>query len=293
MPNTGQGASAHDWWRTAAIYEVYVRSFADGNGDGIGDLAGVRARLPYLAELGIDAIWFAPWYPSPMADAGYDVADYRAIEPLFGSLAEAEKLIAEAHDARHQDHHRHRPEPRLGPAAVVRRCAGRPGRLGGAGPLPLPARPGRRRRAAAERLDRRCSAARPGPGRHGRAAAPTGAAEGTGEWYLHLFSPGQPDFNWAHPDVRAEFASVLRFWFDRGVDGFRIDSAALLAKDPALADLGPARTAGPDVRPGPARDRPRGAGQPGRRIRSSTGTRCTGSTGNGGGSRTPTPGTGC
>ena len=98
MPSTGQGASAHDWWRTAAIYEVYVRSFADGNGDGVGDLAGVRARLPYLAELGIDAIWFAPWYPSPMADAGYDVADYRAIEPLFGSLAEAEKLITEAHD---------------------------------------------------------------------------------------------------------------------------------------------------------------------------------------------------
>ena len=98
MPNTGQGAPAHDWWRTAAIYEVYVRSFADGNGDGVGDLAGVRARLPYLAELGIDAIWFAPWYPSPMADAGYDVADYRAIEPLFGSLAEAEKLITEAHD---------------------------------------------------------------------------------------------------------------------------------------------------------------------------------------------------
>ena len=97
MPNTGQRAAAQDWWRTAVIYEVYVRSFADGNGDGIGDLAGVRARLPYLAELGIDAIWFAPWYPSPMADAGYDVADYRAIEPLFGSLAEAEKLIAEAH----------------------------------------------------------------------------------------------------------------------------------------------------------------------------------------------------
>ena len=97
MPHPGQRAAAHDWWQTAAIYEVYMRSFADHNGDGIGDLAGVRARLPYLAELGIDAIWFAPWYPSPMADAGYDVADYRAIEPLFGSLAEAEKLIAEAH----------------------------------------------------------------------------------------------------------------------------------------------------------------------------------------------------
>src|ERR1700730_10565686 len=93
VPHSGQSAASRDWWRTAAIYEVYVRSFADGNGDGSRDLAGVRARLPYLAELGIDAIWVAPWYPSPMADPGYDVADARAIEPLFGSLAEAEKLI--------------------------------------------------------------------------------------------------------------------------------------------------------------------------------------------------------
>src|SRR6266550_4540982 len=86
------------WWRNAVIYQVYVRSFADANGDGIGDLAGVRERLPYLAALGVDALWFNPWYASPQADAGYDVADYRAIDPLFGDLAEAEALIAEAHD---------------------------------------------------------------------------------------------------------------------------------------------------------------------------------------------------
>ncbi|HEY1155413.1 MAG TPA: alpha-amylase family glycosyl hydrolase, partial [Arthrobacter sp.] len=85
-----------DWWRDAAIYQVYPRSFADGNGDGTGDLAGVRARLPYLAELGVDAVWFNPWYPSPMADGGYDVADYRGVDPLFGTLEEAELLIAEA-----------------------------------------------------------------------------------------------------------------------------------------------------------------------------------------------------
>jgi len=85
------------WWRSAAIYQVYIRSFADGNGDGVGDLAGVRARLDHLADLGIDAIWFTPWYPSPMDDGGYDVADFRDIEPLFGTLAEAEELIAEAH----------------------------------------------------------------------------------------------------------------------------------------------------------------------------------------------------
>src|SRR5437879_13884095 len=88
--------SVRPWWRSAAIYQVYVRSFADGNGDGVGDLAGVRAKLPYLHDLGIDAVWFNPWYPSPMADGGYDVADYRDIDPAFGSLTEAEQLIAEA-----------------------------------------------------------------------------------------------------------------------------------------------------------------------------------------------------
>ena len=98
---TASGSPSADsnlaWWRSAAIYQVYMRSFADGNGDGIGDLAGVRSRLPYLAELGIDAIWFTPWYPSPMDDGGYDVADFRGIEPAFGTLEEAEALIAEAH----------------------------------------------------------------------------------------------------------------------------------------------------------------------------------------------------
>jgi alpha-glucosidase len=236
VPNTGQGAAAPDWWRTAAIYEVYVRSFADGSGDGIGDLAGVRARLPYLAELGIDAIWFTPWYPSPMADAGYDVSDYRAIEPLFGSLAEAEKLIAEAHA--------------LGIRIIIDVVPNH-----GSDQQPwftgaLAAAPGSAERARYH--------FRPGRGARGelppndwtsmfggpawtRVPDPDG---GPGEWYLHLFTPGQPDFNWAHPDVRAEFASVLRFWFDRGVDGFRVDSAALLAKDPGLADLGATPTPG-------------------------------------------------
>src|SRR6476646_5006954 len=95
-PRATASSNGHAWWRSAVIYQVYVRSFADGNGDGIGDLAGVRQRLPYLRELGIDAVWFTPWYPSPMADGGYDVADYRDIDPVFGTLADAEALIAEA-----------------------------------------------------------------------------------------------------------------------------------------------------------------------------------------------------
>jgi len=231
VPHTGQRAVPRDWWRTAAIYEVYLRSFADGNGDGIGDLAGVRARLPYLAELGIDAIWFAPWYPSPMADAGYDVADYRAIEPLFGNLDQAERLIAEAHE--------------LGIRIIIdivpNHGSDRQQWFADA----LAAQPGSAERARYH--------FRPGRGEGGSSPPNNWASEfggtawsrvqgadpGTGEWYLHLFSPGQPDFNWAHPDVHAEFADVLRFWFDRGVDGFRIDSAALLAKDPDLGDLDP------------------------------------------------------
>ncbi len=236
MPDPGQRATAHDWWRTAAIYEVYVRSFADRNGDGIGDLAGVRARLPYLAELGIDAIWFTPWYPSPMADAGYDVADYREIEPLFGRLAEAEKLITEAHA--------------LGIRIIIDIVPnhGSAAQQWFADALAAP--PGSAERARYH--------FRPGRGGHGELppndwtsmfggpawSRVTGPDGQPGEWYLHLFTPGQPDFNWAHPDVRAEFASVLRFWFDRGVDGFRIDSAALLAKDPVLANLGSTPTPG-------------------------------------------------
>ena len=217
-----------------------MRSFADGNGDGIGDLAGVRARLPYLAELGIDAIWFNPWYPSPMADAGYDVADYRDIDPVFGTLADAEQLIAEAHGARHQDHHRHRAQPRARTSTPGSRPRWPPA-PGSPERDRFWFRPGRgpRRRPAAERLAVRSSAARPGPG----SAGPDGTP---GEWYLHLFAPEQPDFNWANPRSRAEFEDMLRFWFDRGADGIRIDSAALLTKDPALPE------AAADEPPGPA-----------------------------------------
>ena len=146
------GADRRPWWRSAVIYEVYVRSFADGNGDGIGDLAGVRARLPYLRDLGVDAIWFTPWYPSPMADGGYDVADYRDIDPMFGTLAEAEQLIDEAA----------RLDIRVIVDVVPNHCSDRasagsrprsqPARLTRARPLLVPAGPRLTRRAPAERL---------------------------------------------------------------------------------------------------------------------------------------------
>jgi alpha-glucosidase len=216
------------WWSNAAIYQLYVRSFADGNGDGIGDLAGARARLPYLAALGIDAIWFNPWYLSPMADAGYDIADYRVIEPAFGTLAEADALISEAHalgiriiidvvpNHGSDQHPWFAAALAAGPGSAERsRFWFRPGR----GP-------------AGDEAPSNWRSIFGGPA-WTRVTEPDGSP---GEWYLHLFAPEQPDFNWESPDVRAEFEDVLRFWFDRGVDGIRIDSAALLTKDPALPD---------------------------------------------------------
>ncbi|MEU6719919.1 glycoside hydrolase family 13 protein [Nonomuraea sp. NPDC046802] len=203
------------WWRGAAIYQVYLRSFADGNGDGAGDLAGLRSRLPYLKDLGIDAIWLNPWYPSPMADGGYDVADYRDIEPVFGSLGEAEQFIEEAHE--------------LDIKVIIDVV-----------PNHSSTHSAWFRQALADRAarDRFWFADEPLNDWQSIFGGSAWTQVPDGQWYLHLFAPEQPDFNWANPDVHREFEDVLRFWFDRGVDGFRIDSAALLFKsDTGYEDL--------------------------------------------------------
>jgi alpha-glucosidase len=241
---TDRESASRPWWRNAVIYEVYLRSFADGDGDGTGDLAGVRSRLPYLGALGVDAIWFTPWYVSPLADGGYDVADYRAIDPAFGTLAEAEALITEARE--------------LGIRTIVDIV---PNHVSSRHPwfqAALAARPGSPER---ERFW-----FRPGHGPAGD-LPPTGwisnfggvpwsrttNPDGTpGDWYLHLFAPEQPDLNWDHPDVRAEHEDILRFWFDRGAGGVRIDSAALLIKDPALPEI--PETPSPGAHPNTDRD---------------------------------------
>ena len=225
----GRHAARDPWWRSAVIYEVYLRSFADGDGDGTGDLAGVRSRLPYLKALGVDAIWFTPWYVSPLADGGYDVADYRAIDPTFGTLAEAETLIAEARA--------------LGIRTIVDIVPNHVSDRHQWFQAALEAGPGSAER---ERFW-----FRPGRGPSGD-TPPTGWTsnfggvpwtrttnqDGTpGDWYLHLFAPEQPDLNWGHPEVREEHEAILRFWFDRGAGGVRIDSAALLVKDPALPEV--------------------------------------------------------
>ncbi|GAA1957629.1 glycoside hydrolase family 13 protein [Microbacterium deminutum] len=232
------------WWRSAVIYQVYVRSFADGSGDGTGDLAGVRAHLGYLKALGVDAVWFNPWYPSPMADGGYDVQDYRDIHPQFGSLAEAEAFIQEA--------------LALGIRTIIDVVPNHISDQHEWFQAALAAGPGSPER---ERFW-----FHPGKGENGdeipthwvssfqgstwtRTTNPDGTP---GEWYLHMFTPEQPDLNWNHPDVRREHEEILKFWFDRGVAGVRIDSAALLIKDADLPEVGEKR--GPGQHPTEDRD---------------------------------------
>ena len=212
------------WWRRACIYQLYPRSFADGNGDGNGDIAGIRSRLPYLRDLGVDAIWISPWYPSPWDDGGYDVASYRDIDPMFGTLAGAEQLIEEAHahDLRVivdlVPNHTSTEHPWFRAA--------------------LAAAPGSPERARYW--------FRPGRGANGDEppnnwrsvfGGPAWSRVDDGEWYLHLFDPGQPDLNWDNEEVRAEFDDIFRFWIARGVDGFRIDVAHGMVKDPDLPDV--------------------------------------------------------
>jgi alpha-glucosidase len=226
----GDGLPDNTWWRSAVIYQIYIRSFADGDGDGVGDIAGIRARLPYVVDLGADAIWINPWYPSPMADAGYDVSDYRDIEPVFGTLAQAAALIQEAHEAglrvlldivpnhTSDQHPWFRAALAEGPGSPMReRYVFRDGR-------------GEHNDEPPNDWQSRFG---------GPAWRRVTAADGTPEqWYLHLFAPEQPDLNWENPEVRADFERTLRFWFDRGVDGFRIDVANSLIKQAGLPDVG-------------------------------------------------------
>ncbi|GGO03527.1 glycoside hydrolase family 13 protein [Micromonospora parathelypteridis] len=217
--------TADDWWRSAVVYQVYVRSFADSDGDGTGDLQGIRHRLPYLRDLGVDALWLTPFYTSPMVDGGYDVADYRDVDPMFGTLADFDAMITDAHA--------------LGLRIIIDLVPNHTSSAHRWFTAALAAGPGSPERARYLFAE--------GQGAHGELppndwesifGGPAWTRIADGQWYLHLFDPSQPDLNWRHPEVRAEFEDVLRFWLDRGVDGFRIDVAHGMIKADGLPDVG-------------------------------------------------------
>jgi alpha-glucosidase len=211
------------WWKDAVFYQVYIRSFADSDGDGLGDLPGLTSRLPYLRDLGVDAVWITPFYPSPQHDAGYDVSDYVDVDPRFGSLADADTLLAKAHS--------------LGLKVVVDLVPNHTSSEHVWFRAALASEPGSPERAR--------YLFRKGKGRGGVNppnnwqsvfGGPAWTRVPDGEWYLHLFDTTQPDLDWRHPEVPAMFEDVLRFWLDRGVDGFRVDVAHGLFKVESLRD---------------------------------------------------------
>ena len=215
---------AADWWKQAVVYQVYPRSFRDANGDGLGDIAGIVDRMDYLQKLGVNAIWLSPFYPSELADGGYDVIDYRNVDPRLGTLDDFDRMVAAAH-ARNirvivdivpnhtsTKHVWFQEALASEPGSAAReRYIFRPGR-GEGGELPP-------------------------NGWQSSFGGPAWEPVGDGTWYLHLFATEQADLNWDNPEVRADFETTLRFWSDRGVDGFRVDVAHMLIKDWSRAPL--------------------------------------------------------
>jgi len=217
-------APGQEWWRSAVIYQIYPRSFADGNGDGMGDIPGITSRLSALAELGIDAIWSSPFFKSPQKDAGYDVSDYRDIDPLFGTLEDFDNLVAKA-----QEH---------GIRIIVDLV---PNHSSSEHPWFLEALAAPKNSAARNRYMFRDGKGEDGELPPNNWQSVFGGNAWTqvpdGQWYLHIFDSSQPDFNWENPEVRDEFESVLRFWLDRGAAGFRIDVAHGMIKADGLPDI--------------------------------------------------------
>ncbi|WP_297006479.1 glycoside hydrolase family 13 protein [uncultured Corynebacterium sp.] len=238
VTGTSPDDTTTDWWRTAVIYQVYPRSFADSDDDGLGDLPGITAHLPYLRDLGVDAVWISPFYPSPQKDAGYDVSDYCGVDPLFGTLADADTLIATAHD--------------LGLRIIVDLVPNHTSdrhewfRAACASPPGSPERD----RYMFRDIDDSDPVSRDTPPNNwesnfggsawSKLSETSGATDGD-QWYLHLFDSSQPDLNWENHQVRDAFDDILRFWLDRGADGFRVDVAHGMIKEPGLPDVG-ART---------------------------------------------------
>ncbi len=217
MTGVGRDLDA-TWWRQAVVYQIYPRSFADANGDGIGDLAGIISRVEHLERLGVDAVWLSPFYPSALVDGGYDIDDYRDVDPTIGTLEQFDALVGALH-AR---------DIKVIVDIVPNHSSDRHEWFRAALASP-PGSPERDRYVF-----------RDGTGSNGEDppadwqsffGGPAWTRVPDGQWYLHLFTAEQPDWNWNHAEVRADFLRTLRFWGDRGVDGFRVDVANLLAKD--------------------------------------------------------------
>ncbi|MBN1092025.1 glycoside hydrolase family 13 protein [Blastococcus sp. TML/M2B] len=220
------GTTGTDWWRDAVFYQVYIRSFADGNGDGVGDLRGLRGRLGYLRDLGVDALWITPFFPSPMADHGYDVADPRDVEPVFGDLDEFDALLADAHA--------------LGLRITIDVVPNHTSSEHAWFRAALAAAPGSPERARYVFRDGRGpDGAEPPNNWPSVFGGPAWTRVPDGQWYLHIFAPEQPDLDFGNPEVVADLEETLRFWLDRGVDGFRIDVAHGMAKPAGLPDMVP------------------------------------------------------
>lgn len=234
-PNT---AGERLWWRDAVVYQVYVRSFADGNGDGRGDLEGVIRGLPHIGALGADAIWLNPCYPSPQLDHGYDVSDYFDIDPAYGDLATFDRLVTTAREV----------GVRVLMDVVPNHCSAQHEWFQAA----LRAGPGSAERARFWFRDGRGPDGGEPPNNWvavfgGPAWSRVTEADGSpGQWYLHTFTPAQPDFDWSHPDVADHFDRMLGFWFDRGVDGFRVDAVTVVGKRDGLPDAPPAPPGTPE-----------------------------------------------
>ncbi|MFI7461875.1 glycoside hydrolase family 13 protein [Nonomuraea sp. NPDC049646] len=224
MPDRSAVFDGDAWWREAVVYQIYPRSFADADGDGQGDLPGALARLDHLADLGVDAVWLSPFYPSPLADGGYDVADYTDVDPRYGTLADFDAYVAAA-TAR---------DIKVIVDIVPNHCSAAHPRFRQA----LAAGPGS--------PERDWFVFRDEPNNwQSMFGGPAWTRTPDGQWYLHLFDSAQPDWNWRHPGVTAMFEDVLRFWLDRGVSGFRIDVAAMLFKEDGLPDVVPGSQGAP------------------------------------------------
>ena len=212
---------ARPWWRGAVFYQVYIRSFADSNDDGVGDLPGVMGKLDYLKGLGVDAIWITPFYPSPQKDHGYDVADYYDVDPVYGTLADFDHLVASAHERRLRilvdlvPNHTSNQHPWF---QAARSRSDDP------------------HRALYYFSDSKSDGSPPNNWESAFGGSAWTKDESSGQWYLHLFAPEQPDLNWWNPEVPQEFEKILKFWLDRGVDGYRIDVASALFKRHDMAD---------------------------------------------------------